>query len=116
MTATHDEIHKYYRAIRNLFKQGEIDELTYYKMTIGFAADFAILGCIDDAVGLLIGVPPDYYLKAQEEHLSTDDSYREKVLFLTQELVRCNKVRINNEEDDELMYRVMLRTNTIGKA
>jgi len=113
---TQDDVQECYQIVRSLFKQGKIDELAYFKMTVGFAADYAILGLMDNAVGLLSSVPADYYLKNQEEHLRDDPSYREKVLFLTQELVDCKKVRINEDLEDEVMYRVMLGANKIGKA
>lgn len=113
---THNDVQECYQIVRSLFKQGKIDELAYFKMTVGFAADYAMLGLIDDAVGLLSSVPSDYYLKNQEEHLREDPSYREKVLFLTRQLVECKKVNVNEDVEDEMMYRVMLGVGKIGKA
>lgn len=118
---TYNDVQTSYQVLRALYKQGKIKELAYYKLVILYAADFSVLGYLDDAIGLLSSVPSDHFTNELARQLEEDDNFREKVLFLAQDMVESKKVTLDEDQSkqsklDSMVYRVMLEVNKIGKA
>ena len=84
-----------YSAIREMRKQGQIDDAQLYKMTVSLAYEFSVIGEMESAVSMLQGIPVEYFKNTQQQQMDQDGTYRQVATELAQKLVDSGIVSLN---------------------
>lgn len=69
-------------AIDDLYEQGVLRPVEYYKQAVSLAAAFAKADDIDMAISIVSSIPPEYFLVQQVSQMEEDENYFKDCKYL----------------------------------
>lgn len=74
------------RQLHTAFKSGQIPKELFYKSLIKLAYEFAVAGYADEALILVMSVPPDYFKTSSTAEIEADKEYYNKAQVVAEVL------------------------------
>ncbi len=88
MSVTVEQLEMTLAALRQMRRTGAITDIVYAKEIVKLAAEYVTAGLDDEALVLLQGLPPDYFVKdgPQYQQMLDDTDYCATAYFVAQNL------------------------------
>lgn len=106
---TLDETHV---ALRNLYRNGQIEEQDYFKGIIGLAARWILLGRREDAISLVCELTPDYVRVGMPYQMSQDEDFR----VVAHSIAEAVALILPDMDEDDVQIALMLTEKPVAKA